>query len=245
MWRNYLGKRHSRQGAQHAGSLERFRWCHLQRTTRNVVDQEHMVWRERRRLQRHRQGLQKDLFLKSGWRNLCFTLMMKGSHWRMFGFWVRRPGALWGDPDSLTAMWEWGRGVESAAVGKDLVCVLFLIYGRELYFPHILLKRRLLPLPPLSSFALHLHIFLCFKRILWWQDYVKATGFWGALLANMSSSGQQHGYLPLSPTGSGRSVSHWRILSKQDQNPISIFKRPLWQQYGKQIGRGQKQRQEE
>lgn len=90
----------------------------------------------------------------------------------------------------------------------------------------------------LSTFT----FFLCIKRIIQWQDYIKHTGFRGALLANTSSSVQVHKYFPLSPTGSRDSVSHQRILSKHYQNQISIFKRLFWQQCGKQIGWEQKQR---
>lgn len=86
--------------------------------------------------------------------------------------------------------------------------VLFLIYVSEFYFPYILLKGRPLPLSPLSSFALHLHILMCFKRITWWQDCIKPAGFVGALLANISPSLQVHRCLPSSPTGSGDSVAH-------------------------------------
>lgn len=49
----------------------------------------------------------------------------------------------------------------SEASGEGFVCVSFLIYVSELHFPYILLKRRLFPLSPLSSSALHLHIFFC------------------------------------------------------------------------------------
>lgn len=97
--------------------------------------------------------------------------------------------------------------MESEASGEGFVCVLFLIYVSELYFPYILLKRSLLPLSPLSSPGLHLPIFLCFKRIIWWQDYVKPTGFLGALLANTSTSLQVRSHLPSSPLGSGDSVA--------------------------------------
>lgn len=96
----------------------------------------------------------------------------------------------------------------SEASGEGFVCVSFLVYVSELHFPYILLKRRLFPLSPLSSSALHLHTFFCVLRVIWWQDYIKLTGFLGALLADISTSLQVHRYLPSSPLASGDSVAH-------------------------------------
>lgn len=44
--------------------------------------------------------------------------------------------------------------------GEGFACVLFLVHVSESYFSYILLKRRLLPLLPLSASALHLHVLL-------------------------------------------------------------------------------------
>lgn len=89
------------------------------------------------------------------------------------------------------------------------MCVLFLISVSEFYFPYILLKRKLFPLSPLSSSVRHpSHFLMCFKRIIWWQDYRKPIGFLGALLANINTSQQVHQCLPASPPGSGDSMAH-------------------------------------
>lgn len=77
---------------------------------------------------------------------------------------------------------------ERSCEGFVCVCVLFLIYVSGLYFPYILLKRRLLPLSPLSSSApTPSHFLIFFKRIIWWQDYIKPTGFLSVLLVNIST----------------------------------------------------------
>jgi len=69
--------------------------------------------------------------------------------------------------------------------------VRVLIYVSELDSPYI----SLLVCPTPSSFLVR------FKRIIWWQDYIKPTGFSAALLANISSSPQVHRHLPSSPIG--------------------------------------------
>lgn len=84
------------------------------------------------------------------------------------------------------------------------MCMLFLSYVSELYFPYILLKRRLLLRSPLSSSAPTPSQFLIFfKRIIWWQDYIKPTGFLSVLLVNISTSLQVYTLSSSSLTGSG------------------------------------------
>lgn len=90
--------------------------------------------------------------------------------WQM---WTGRPGAPCGDPRSLKGM-LWWRDVEWSFWWRPCVCVL--VYVSEFHFPYISL---------ISPKPSH---FLCFKKIVWWQDYIKPTGFWGTLLANLSSS---------------------------------------------------------
>lgn len=103
--------------------------------------------------------------------------------------------------------------MQSEPSGEGFVCVLFLTNVSELYFSYILLNRRLLPLLPLSSSALHLHIFLCFKRIIWWQDYIKPTGLLNALLENISTSPQVHRYLLSPGLGLGGRMAHLPTLA--------------------------------
>lgn len=89
------------------------------------------------------------------------------------------------------------------------MCVLFLIYVSGLYFPYILLKRRLLPLSPLSSSApTPSHFLIFFKRIIWWQDYIKPTGFLSVLLVNISTGLHEYTLSSSSLTESGDSVAH-------------------------------------
>lgn len=92
---------------------------------------------------------------------------------------------------------EGGMGEQEEDVGRTFwwrlcVCVSFLIYVSEFYFPYILLKRRLLPLSPLLICPTHSHFLMCFKRLIWWQNYIKPTGFLNAILANISTSLQVH-----------------------------------------------------
>lgn len=89
------------------------------------------------------------------------------------------------------------------------MCVLFLIYVSGLYFPYILLKRRLLPLSPLSSSApTTSHFLIFFKRIIWWRDYIKPTGFLSVLLVNISTGLHEYTLSSSSLTESGDSVAH-------------------------------------
>lgn len=92
---------------------------------------------------------------------------------------------------------EGGTGEQEGDIGRTFwwrlcVCVSFLIYVSEFYFPYILLKRSLLPLSPLLICPTHSHFLMCFKRLIWWQDYIKPTGFLNAILANISTSLQVH-----------------------------------------------------
>lgn len=84
-----------------------------------------------------------------------------------------------------------GRRRANLLVKALCVCVVSDLRS-EFYFPYILLKRRLLPLSPLLICPTHSHFLMCFKRLIWWQNYIKPTGFLNAILANISTSLQVH-----------------------------------------------------
>jgi len=88
--------------------------------------------------------------------------------------------------------------------GEGFACVLFLVHVSELYFSYILLKRRLLPLSPLSASALHLHVLL---RVL--KDHLVARLYKTHWILKCLPGTDEHKSTgaqvsPSSPTGSRR-----------------------------------------
>ena len=146
-----------------------------------------------------------------GWCSLVCLPRWHATFWQMWG---GRPGAPCGDPGSLKGMWwgGWEEGeeedVEWSFWWRLCVCVVSYLC-KWIIFPLHLAKVKAVPsVTSLLICPTPSHFLLCFKRVIWWQDYIKPTGFLGALLADLSTSLQVHRYLPSSPLASGDSVAH-------------------------------------
>lgn len=129
---------------------------------------------------------------------MCSLVCLPRWHATFWQMWVGRPGAP-GSERALVRGGDGGRGVKHLVTA---LCVCSYLC-KWIIFPLHLAEEKAVPsVTSLLICPTPSHFLMCFKRIIWWQDYIKPTAFLGALLANISTSLQQNRYLSSSLTGS-------------------------------------------
>lgn len=92
------------------------------------------------------------------------------------------------------------RGMGEQDVGRTFWWRLCVCAGSDLckwsLFPlHLAKEKAASSVTSLLICPTNSHFLMCFKRLVWWQDYIKPTEFLNAFLANISTSLQVHRYL--------------------------------------------------
>lgn len=106
--------------------------------------------------------------------------------------WLSERDVVWGERNGEAGG---GRCRANLLVKALCVCVGSDLCKWSLFPLHLAKEKAASSVTSLLICPTNSHFLMCFKRLIWWQDYIKPTEFLNAFLANISTSLQVHRYL--------------------------------------------------